>query len=91
MSVLAAVARFLFDKSDLVVEPPVDPTAHLVCGVPDCDAGYIVDPGPPVTVVECDVHNARTTHDTVLKEPKEQQIIRVQDKWRQHGTSERPR
>ena len=85
------MAGTLLEPSPLLVEPEADPRAHLVCGVPDCEDGVIVDEGPPVTVVECDTHNARTTHDTVKKKAREQRIIRVQDAWRQHGTKGPPR
>lgn len=61
------------------------------CGVPDCADGRVVDPGPPLTVVECDPHNARTHWDTVPREEREQQIIRVQDGWRQHGVLNKPK
>lgn len=66
------------------------PERHLKCGVPSCEDGRPTIVGTS-TVVECDTHNARTTWDTEFREPKEQQVIRVQDQWRQHGTSKPPR
>lgn len=60
------------------------------CGVPGCEDGRIASQDESETVVECDTHDARTTHDTKEREERPQQVIRVQDQWRQHGTT-RPR
>lgn len=64
-------------------------SSRFVCGVPDCPDGYVVGEDGKYTVVECETHNARTTHDTVEREAREQKVIRVQDNWRQHGTQGR--
>lgn len=58
---------------------------RFVCGVPNCEDGYVTGELGKYTVVECETHGSRTTHDTVAQEPREQQVIRVQDNWRQHG------
>lgn len=73
----------------IVVEP--QPLTHLVCGVPDCGDGYIERQDDAETVIACDTHNARTTHNTHPREEREQRIVRVQDNWRQHGTAGRDR
>lgn len=94
MNPLETFVRIVFAPSTVYKEPEpeaVDPMAHLVCGVPDCLDGVIVEPGPPLTVIECETHNARTTRDTLPREQRDQQIIRVQDAWRQHGISKTPR
>lgn len=91
MNVLETFARIVFAPSTVYPEAPEAQPRTKVCGVPDCEDGQIVDAGPPLTVVECDTHNARTTWDTDPAPKREQQIIRVQDQWRQHGTRERPR
>lgn len=67
---------------------PVDPGHY--CGVPTCEDGQIVSQDERDTVVECATHHSRTTHDTTPKVAREQQIIRVQDAWRQHGTQPPP-
>lgn len=65
------------------------PVQFRRCGVPGCNDGRVVYDNGIECVVECDTHEARTTWDSVHKEPREQQIIRVQDSWRQHGTASR--
>jgi hypothetical protein len=66
---------------------------RFVCGVPEPHKvpARIVEQDTKWTVVECDEHNAFTRHDTTPREEREQQIIRVQDKWRQHGVSPTPK
>jgi hypothetical protein len=70
---------------------PVSTMTRFLCGVPGCLDGRVTEADALITTVECDTHNARTTHDTVERVAMEQQIIRVQDTWRQHGTSARPK
>lgn len=70
------------------VEPVEAPLVYL-CGVPACTDGLIESQDEQTTVVSCDTHEARTTHDTAPREAREQQIIRVQDGWRQHGSGRR--
>lgn len=62
---------------------------RFVCGVPQCLDGKVVDEGPPITTVECDTHNARTTHDTVPRDVAPLQVINVRDRWAQHGVNPR--
>jgi len=64
---------------------------RFVCGVPRCEDGYVVDAGPPITTVECDTHNSRTTHDTVEREQREQEIIRPRDAWSNWGIQGKPK
>lgn len=71
------------------IEP--DPRAHLLCGVPDCGDGRVVFDDGKWALVDCDPHNAVTRHESSARPPKEQQVIRVQDAWRQHGVSKPPR
>lgn len=71
-------------------EPVVEAVSRFVCGVKDCLDGYVSGEDGRYTVVECETHNARTTHDTVEIVRGEQQVIRVQDQWRQHGTQPPP-
>lgn len=75
-------------------EPPVEKIAEAVreflCGVPDCRDGVVVLQDEVATVVECSTHNARTTHDTNPIKRGIQNVIRVQDAWRQHGTQPPP-
>lgn len=59
------------------------------CGVPLCNDGRVVSDDGRECVIECDTHDARTTWDSVHKAPREQQIIRVQDNWHQHGSAPR--
>ena len=69
-------------------EVPVNQVdSRFQCGVPDCNSGVVSIRGDRYTVVDCEEHNALTHWFT--KEPTrgEQKIIRVQDSWRQHGTS----
>lgn len=96
MSILRAIVKALTVPTPawakpIEEEPEPDPRAHLVCGVPTCENGYIVFEDEKITVVECDYHYARTTHDTTLREKNTQQVIRVQDQWRQHGVTRPPR
>jgi len=72
------------------VPPSPKPPREFLCGVPDCRDGKIMLQDEVATVVECDTHDARTTHDTNEREQRPQQVIRVQDSWRQHGTQRRP-
>lgn len=75
----------------VVVEPEPEPEPNrFVCGVPGCLDGRVVSDDGRYTTVECDTHEARTHHLTVKSKVGEQQIIRVQDGWRQHGTSKPP-
>lgn len=62
---------------------------RFVCGVPECADGRVVLADERYTTVECDTHDARTSHDTVEREQREQEIIRPQDSWRQHGSRDR--
>lgn len=75
-----------FPKLEKTFEKP----SRFVCGVPECPDGYVAGEDGKLTVVECETHNARTTHDTVEIVRGEQQVIRVQDQWRQHGTRPPP-
>jgi hypothetical protein len=80
--------------SNVIEEPPPAPRVRSEhpCGVPDCyEPQNIVFQDDRYTWVECDAHNARTLWDTKPIERAEQQIIRVQDGWRQHGTTHRPK
>lgn len=61
------------------------------CGVPECADGVVAGESGSYTLVVCDTHNAQTHWDTVPRAVEEQQIIRVQDGWRQHGTSAPPK
>jgi len=57
------------------------------CGVRGCPAiQLIVEQDERITKVECPEHDCVTTWDTTPVEQREQQIIRVQDNWRQHAT-----
>lgn len=75
----------------IVEEAEVDARAHIRCGVPDCEDGRVTFDDGRTAIVDCDPHNAFTTHDVVPPEKKPQQIIRVQDQWRQHGVTRPPR
>lgn len=77
-------------KPIAIAEPEPPAPSHIRCGVPDCADGREVSNDGVTAVVECDTHEARTTHDAVLKPKGEQQVIRVQDQWRQHGTQPPP-
>lgn len=95
-SILRALRLF-----NIAIAPLDVPAAHTAtepqrpeypCGIPDCyvmqnvvrmDGRYIV--------VECPEHQCVTSWDTVKRPAGEQRIIRVQDNWRQHGTSGRPK
>lgn len=63
---------------------------RFVCGVPGCLDGIVVGNDGRYTTVECDTHEARTHHTTAEPVYAEQQVIRVQDSWRQHGTTPPP-
>lgn len=77
-------AKPLLDTTKVVPEVEV---MRFVCGVPECLDGNISHEDGRYTVVDCETHNSRTHHDTVEEARGEQQIIRVQDSWRQHGTA----
>lgn len=67
--------------------PPAAPEREFRCGVVDCRDGRVVLQDEQTTVVDCETHNAVTSHDTAEREGRPQQVIRVQDNWRQHGTA----
>lgn len=70
--------------------PPPAPPARPdhPCGVRDCyELQVILRQDDRETVVECPVHGCVTTWETKKREEREQQIIRVQDGWRQHGVN----
>lgn len=72
--------------------PVVPVRPEFPCGVPDCfELPLTVEADDRITVVECVVHDARTHWPTTKPEVKEQTIIRVQDGWRQHGSSQPPK
>ena len=75
----------------LADQPPPAPDAHLVCGVPDCRDGVVASTEGKWTLVHCEPHGAVTRHESVLRPPGEQKVIRVQDQWRQHGVSRPPK
>lgn len=70
---------------------PPDPPPPLVrpefpCGVRDCiEEQVVVRQDERETVVDCPVHDCRTSWETKKREAKELQVIRVQDGWRKHG------
>ena len=74
-------------------EPVIEPEepSHLRCGVPDCPDGTVAHSDDKWTIIDCEPHNAFTRHLTSPPEEREQQVIRVQDAWRQHGVSRPPR
>lgn len=62
------------------------------CGVPDClEPQHVVRMDGKYIVVECPVHLCVTSWETEKRTAREQKIIRVQDGWRQHGTSGKPK
>lgn len=67
-----------------------DAVNRFVCGVVDCLDGVVTGSDDRYTYVECETHGTRTHWDTVEIVRGEQQVIRVQDTWRQHGTSPPP-
>lgn len=63
------------------------PEDRFVCGVPECPDGIVVEQDIRYTKVDCNTHNAFTSHATTAPVEGEQKVIRVQDSWRQHGTN----
>lgn len=95
---LRAVATALRDAFSLPtpwylrpIEPelPVEPEepSHLRCGVPDCPDGVVAFSDDKWTIMDCEPHNAFTRLDTHPPEPREQVVIRVQDRWGRYGTN----
>jgi hypothetical protein len=88
---LGALVRWHQSLAEPPVEEPVEAPRAFRCGVPDCEvAQEIVEQDTKWTVVECSEHGCRTRWETEEREEKEQTVIRVQDNWRQHGTSPPP-
>jgi hypothetical protein len=78
--------RPIEDETELPAAPP-----RLSCGVPDCWSDGIAFADDRWTIIDCPAHGAFTRHYTSPPEERQQVIIRVQDKWRQHATRPPPR
>lgn len=95
VTVLVEGFNSLSRRPTMVVEPAVElppVRGDHPCGVPDCfEATTVVEQDDRLTLVECSVHEARTLWDTTPIERREQEVIRVQDQWRQHGSRNSPR
>lgn len=84
----AWLGSFAPPRLDEPVPPPERP--DYPCGLPDCfEMQQVVRLDGKYIVVECPVHECITSWEVAKRAPREQKIIRVQDGWRQHGTSEK--
>lgn len=84
-------ARVTAAPEGLTAEPQSQNSVlRYFCAVPNCNSGYVTEQGPSITRVDCDEHNAFTLHDTEEIVRGEQQVIRLSDKWRQHGVAPPP-